>query len=171
MEGSHRVVGFHTGLNKFRVTFFKFILLHICIGERLGYADSCDTALQRAVDDRHGFPSSLKGFSHFLSCGHGNQEQNGNARKNDEGKSPINKSQIREGYHDRDRAYNEILRTVVRKLGNLLEITRHTGHNFAGFIGIKKGEGELFQVREEIASHLRLHPDTHDVPLVLDEKV
>ena len=33
------------------------------------------------------------------------------------------------------------------------------------------GEGELLQMVEQVAAHVRLHPHTHDVALILDEIV
>ena len=171
MKGRHRVVGIHAGFNKFRVAFFEFFLFHICIGERLGYANSGNTALQCSVDDRHCFPSSLESFSHFLSCDHGNQDQKGNAGEYNERESPINKSKIRKGNYDGDGANDEIFGTVVSKLGDFLKVAGHTGHDLAGFVCIEKGEGELFQMGKKVASHLCLHPYTHLMSFVLYEKV
>ena len=59
----------------------------------------------------------------------------------------------------------------MRKLGDFLKIAGHTGHNFTRFICIEKGEGELFKMRKQITSHLRLHTNSHLVSFVLDKKV
>ena len=58
---------------------------------------------------------------------------------------------------------------MVRKLANLEKVAGHTGHNLSRLVVIVEGEGELLQVRKEVAAHRRLHLNTYKVTVILDE--
>ena len=57
------------------------------------------------------------------------------------------------------------------KLCYVHQVVGHSRHDFARFIFVVKGIGELFEMTEHIGTHLRLHSYTHDMTLVLNEVV
>lgn len=56
---------------------------------------------------------------------------------------------------------------MVGKLRNIHQVVDNSGHDNTGLVLVKVGEGELLQMLEHIAAHIRLHPDTDNVSLIL----
>ena len=57
----------------------------------------------------------------------------------------------------------------MRQLADLEEVVGHAGHDRAGFVVVEKGEGQPFEMGEQLPTHLRLHIGPHHVPLILHE--
>ena len=70
-----------------------------------------------------------------------------------------------EGHH-RD---EEVLRTVVGDLADLLQILRHPRDEVPGLLVVVEAERELLQVVEALAAHLGLDIDPEHVAPVVDD--
>ena len=84
-------------------------------------------------------------------------------------KPEINGRQINEGHDDRNTRDEKIFRAVVRQLAHLKEVGGDAGHNTTGLVIVIKAEGELLQVVEQVAAHLRLHTYADGVTVILHE--
>ena len=58
---------------------------------------------------------------------------------------------------------------MMSKLADLKKVVRHTGHYLTRFMIVIISVGKLLQMIEHFPSHLRLHLNTHNVSLILDE--
>ena len=57
------------------------------------------------------------------------------------------------------------------ELGDIHQVVDYPGHEAAGLVLVKKGEGQLLQPLEDVPAHIRLHPYADDVAVILDEPV
>ena len=57
------------------------------------------------------------------------------------------------------------------QFNHLKKVVCHAGHNFSGFMVIKKGIGKRFQMRKQVGPHPGLHVYAHHMSLVLDKIV
>ena len=60
---------------------------------------------------------------------------------------------------------------MVSKLAHVEQIVGQTGHEFSGFVVIVKAVRQGFHMMEKIGAHLPLHPNAHDVAVVLHKEI
>ena len=58
---------------------------------------------------------------------------------------------------------------MVSKLGNIHQVVDDSGHDDTGFVFIKVGEWKFLQMGEDVAAHVCLHANTHNMTLILHD--
>ena len=171
VELSHGAVCFGARLDIGAVPLLEFFLFLCLIGERLGHADAGNTAFQRGVDLRNRDPALPERLPHFSAQNQCRRQQEGDADKDCQRQFPVDRAEVGEGDNDRNGGGNEIFRSVVRQLADVLQVVGHAGHNLSRFVVVIEAVRQAFQMAEHIRAHLRLHPDTHDMTVELDEVI
>ena len=171
VELGHGLVLVPAGLHIHAVAALEFFLFLRGVGKGLGDPDAGDGALQRGIDLGDGLAALPEGQGHFVPDFDGNHQQHRHTQENDQGQPEVDGGKIDKGNDHGDGADDEILRAVMGQLADLLEVAGEAAHDLAGLMGVVVAEGELLQVAEKIPAHMGLHPDAHNVTLVLNEEV
>ena len=79
------------------------------------------------------------------------------------GELSVDASQDHEGADNLDESYEQELRAVVRRLGDIEEIAHEAAHEVARLVAVEVGEAHPLIGIEEVLAHLRLHTGTHHV--------
>ena len=95
--------------------------------------------------------------------------EDGYAEECDDRKPDVDEGEIYKGCDYRDGADDDVFRTVVSQLGNVLQVVGDAGHQAAGLVVVEETVGQLLVVFKNLAAHLCLHSDAHHVALVLDK--
>ena len=171
MELPHCLVCLALCLLDLLVADLKFFGFLCCICKRLGHANARNTAFHRRVDDRRGLAALAERTLHTVAREDRDHDEKRYAGENNEREPEVDRGEVGKRNDDRDAADDDIFGAVVRKLDNVKEIVCQPRHDLSRFVLVIEAEGELFEVVEHIAAHLRLHPHAHHMSLILDKVV
>ena len=171
MELPHSAVCLTPRGDKHLVPLFKLFLLLLRVSKGLGHADARNTALQRGIDLRRGHAALHKGVAHTLAQAGCDENQEGDAGKNNKREPDVDGRKINKGKDHRDGGDQQIFGAVVRQLADVHKVTGHAGHDLARLVAIIKSVGQALKVAEHIRAHLCLHAHAHHVAVVLDKEI
>ena len=171
VELGHGLVLIPAGFHIHAVAALEFFLFLGGVGKGLGDPDTGNGALQGGVDLGNGLAALPEGCGHFIPDADCHKQQHRHTQEDNQRQPDVDTGKIHESYNDGNGADDQIFRAVVSQLADFLQVTGEAAHDLAGFMLIVVGEGELLQMVEQVAAHVRLHPHAHDVALILDEIV
>ena len=169
VEARHRLIGTAGGIHKGVVALFEFRLFGVGVGISLGDTNTRDAALHRGVDDGVRLAAVGEGLLHTAAQEEGGDHQNRHASKDNQRQLPLDGAEINEGEHHHHRAGEQTLRAVMGQFADFKQIAGDAGHNATCLVVVKIGEGQFLQMSEEVAAHLRLHPHTDHMAVILHE--
>ena len=94
VETAHGAVSCFAGNLEFPVSDFELFLLLICVGKSLGNPDTGYGAFHAGVDFRNGRTGIPESLPHFFAQAVGNNQQEGNTGKDDQGQPDIDCAQV-----------------------------------------------------------------------------
>ena len=97
---------------------------------------------------------------------HERQERQQNQRERQ-----VEARQNHEHAHERHQRDKQVLGAVVREFANVVEVTRDAAHQLPGAVSVVEPEGQLLQVREQVAAHVALDKRAHHVALIVQKAV
>ena len=149
----------------------EFGALRRLVGEGLGGTHAGDGGLNLPVNARQ-LGLHLSGGSHHpLAAQGGEQDEQGDYRKYDQGQLPPDGEHDAEGPQDGDGGDEQILRAVVGQLGDLKQVAGDPAHELAGAVFVIEGKGQILHVGEQIPPYVGLHPYPQQMPPVGDDIV
>ena len=171
MELAHGLVGVTACLLEQRVAVFELLRLLLGVREGLRHADARYGSLQRGVDDGRRLAAPRERAAHPRPHVIRDYNQKRHHHEHDDRQHDVDMQEIRERHDDRYRRDDQIFRTMMRKLRDVKQIRRHSGHDLARFMLVEERKWQLLQMREQIAAHGRLHLRAHHVAFILDEEI
>ena len=151
------------------VVFIKFFSFLLLAGEGTGNTHAGDAVFQAGVDLCNLNAVFAEGDGHCSPLFDDKQNQEGEDGKGDQGQRDIDGTQDDEGTDHADQRDEQVLGTVVGKLGDVHQVVDDARHDDAGFVFVKVGKGQLLQVLKDVPAHIRLHPHADHMTLILHE--
>ena len=125
--------------------------------------DAGDAALQVGVHLPHSAAHQGEGPVHLPFLPSRRRHNGGDEGKDDEGEGKAGPGEDEKGAGEGDGGDEQLLRAVVGQLADVLEVPHNAGHNDPRLVFIEVGKGQLLELLEHLAAHIRLDAHPHGV--------
>ena len=149
----------------------ELIDFQILVSEGFHHPDTQQAVLHLRVDFAHLMPGILKRHAHFPAEVARADQHEGQQKENHQGEPHVGAAQDDKGGCNLHPGDQEFFRTMVGKLRHVKQVAGDAGHDLThlGFVVI--GKGQLLQMVEQIAAHVRFQLGPRHVAPVLHEVV
>ena len=170
LEGAHVMGAVFLGGEESLIADGEFAVFLLLVGEGFDHADASEIVLDLCVDLGDLFAIAARRAAHASVQNEGKNEHDRQDHKRRQRQLHIDADEDDEGADDLEQRENDVLRSVVQKLGDVEKVVGDTAHQLANLGVVVERERELLQMVEDLLAHVVLDLRAHDVAIVADEK-
>ena len=143
--------------------------LRLLVGKGLGGADAGEAGLDVGVDDGGALLYTPGCLLHGPPADPDHHKENGQDHGDHQRQPPLNRKHDGQGPCDGDAGDEDVLRSVVGKLGDVEEVRRQAAHELACAVAVKVVKAQLLHMAEQVPANVRLHQDAEGVAPVAND--
>ena len=162
-KAAHIHVAQALNIVKALVALFKFLFFKRLVREGFHHAHAKQAVFPLRVDLAELLALAAELCLHSLIEEHGGRQHKRQHRKDNQRQRHTHRAQNHECADDLNARNEKFLRTVMRKLRDVKQVSRDAGHELTDLRVVKIRERELLQVCEHVAAHVGLDLCAHDV--------
>ena len=145
------------------IALFKLLFFKRLVREGFHHAHAKQAVFHLRVDLAELLALAAELRLHSLIEEHGGRQHKRQHRKDNQRQRHTHRAQNHKCADDLDARNEKFLRTVMRKLRDVEQVSRDAGHELTDLRVVKIRERELLQVCEHVAAHVGLNLCAHDV--------